>query len=112
VSDEERSRPQPLEVDVLADLDVARAATSDLLKDALDYTRLQSLVMATVEATSFHLLETLAATIGRAVLDGWPPVTQVEVAVRKPEADMPGPVSRVEVRVRRSRVSSQAAPRG
>ena len=57
----------------------------------------------TVESTSFHLVETLAATIGREILAAWPRVESVEVAVRKPEAPMPGPAESVEVRIRLAR---------
>jgi dihydropteroate synthase len=100
VGDEERSRPQPFEVDVTARADLAPAAGSDRLDDAVDYAALQRLVIDEVGKRSFHLLETLAATIGQAVLDRWPIVDEVEVAVRKPAAPMPAPYERVEVRIR------------
>lgn len=103
VGDDERSHSQPFAVDLAVDLDVARPAASDRLAEAVDYTALQALAVRTVGATSFHLLETLAATIGRAVLGEWPQVSGVEVAIRKPEAPMPGPVDSVEVRVRLTR---------
>jgi dihydropteroate synthase len=103
VGDEERSRPQPFELDLVVDLDAAQASTTDDLEDAVDYTALQAVAVETVGATSFHLIETLAATIARRVLDAWPRVGAVEVAVRKPEAPMPGPVESVEVRVRMTR---------
>jgi dihydroneopterin aldolase len=97
---EERSRPQPFEVDLVVELDVGPAAAGDRLGDAVDYTALQKLAIQTVGSTSFHLIETLAATIARTVLETWPAVSVVEVGVRKPEASMPGPVESVEVRVR------------
>ncbi|RPH35505.1 MAG: dihydroneopterin aldolase [Chloroflexi bacterium] len=100
VSDEERSRTQPFEVDVSAIIDVAQAATTDDLSATVNYAALQELVMTRVGASSVHLLETLAASIGQAVLERWSQITSVEVAVRKPEASMPGPFSKVEVRVR------------
>jgi dihydropteroate synthase len=103
VGDEERSRPQPFGIDLLVDLDVGPAAASDDLPDAVDYTALQALAVETVGSTSFHLIETLAATIARRVLGTWPQVAAVEVAVRKPEAPMPGPLESVEVRVRLTR---------
>jgi dihydropteroate synthase len=103
VGDDERSRPQPFEVDLVVDADVTRAASDDRLQDAVDYTELQRLAVETVESTSFHLVETLAATIGREILAAWPRVERVEVAVRKPEAPMPGPVESVEVRIRLAR---------
>ena len=100
VGDEERSRPQPFEVDVVASLDAGPAAAGDRLEDTVDYAALSGLVVERVDGTSYHLLETLAADIGQATLDRWPMVSAVEVAVRKPEAPMPVPVSGVEVRIR------------
>jgi dihydropteroate synthase len=103
VGDEERALAQPFEVDVSVTTDVARAATGDDFSATVNYAEIQELVMTQVATTSFHLLETLAATIAQSVLDRWPQVSGVEVAVRKPEAPMPGPFSKVEVRVRLAR---------
>ena len=100
VSDEERSSVQPFEVDVTARADVAHAAANDDLAATVDYAALQSLVIDRVAGQSFRLLESLAADIGRAALDRWPVISEVEIAVRKPQAPMPGPVGTVEVRVR------------
>ena len=100
VSDEERSSVQPFEVDVTARADVARAAATDDLAATVDYAALQSLVIDRVAGQSFRLLESLAADIGRAAMDRWPAISEVEIAVRKPQAPMPGPVGTVEVRVR------------
>ena len=99
VGDDERARPQPFEVDVGLAADLALPAATDRLADTVDYAELQSLVIERVAGTSFHLLETLAADIGHAVLDRWPMVSAVEVAVRKPEAPLREPVDRVEVRL-------------
>jgi dihydropteroate synthase len=103
VSDEERSGDQPFEVDVAVTLDVGKAATADDLAATVDYAALHEMVMTQVEATSFRLVETLAASIGQAVLERWPQITNVEVAVRKLEAPMPGPFSKAEVRIRLAR---------
>jgi dihydropteroate synthase len=100
VGDDERHRPQPFEVDVAVGADLSAAAAGDRLEDTVDYAALQTLVTTRVRDDSFHLIESLAASIGRAILDRWPVVTEVEVAVRKPEAPLPGPAGGVEVRLR------------
>jgi dihydroneopterin aldolase len=110
VSDEERERVQPFEVDVALQADLREAAVSDHLDDTIDYAALESLVIETVAGERFHLLETLAAAIGQRVLDRWPPVAEVEVAIRKPEAPMPGPLDRAEVRIRLVRTREAGSP--
>ncbi|MEX1278057.1 MAG: dihydroneopterin aldolase, partial [Chloroflexota bacterium] len=100
VGDDERHRPQPFEVDVAVGADLSAAAAGDRLEDTVDYAALQTLVTTRVRDDSFHLIESLAASIGRAILDRWPLVTEVEVAVRKPKAPLPGPAGGVEVRLR------------
>ncbi|HJT63445.1 MAG TPA: dihydroneopterin aldolase, partial [Candidatus Limnocylindria bacterium] len=103
LGDEERSQPQPFEVDISVSTNVERAAAEDDLTATVNYAVLQELVITQVATTSFHLLETLAAAVARSVLERWPQVGGVEVAVRKPGAPMPGPFSKVEVRVRLAR---------
>ena len=99
VGDDERALEQPYEVDVVVTTDLSAAAASDRLDDTVDYAALQSVVISRVRDDSFHLIETLAASIGRAILERWPAVGEVEVAVRKPEAPLPALASGVEVRL-------------
>jgi dihydropteroate synthase len=104
VGDDERARPQPFEVDVALRADLSQAAATDRLEDTVDYAALQTLVTTLVQEESFHLIETLAASIGQSVLERWPIVTEAEVAIRKPEALLPGPASaEVRLRIRRGR---------
>jgi len=99
VGDAERTHPQPFEVDVSVRADLSAATASDRLNDTVDYAALQALVMARVRDDSFHLIETLAASIGHAILERWPAVAEAEVAVRKLEAPLPDPAGGVEVRL-------------
>jgi len=103
VGSDERARSQPFEVDVAVAADLSAAAATDRLEDTVDYSTLQTLVMTRVRDDSFHLIESLAASIGQAILDRWPVVTDVDVAVRKPEAPVPGPSGGAEVRLRLQR---------
>lgn len=105
VSDQERSSDQPFEVDVTVRADLARAAAIDDLALTVDYAALQSLVVERVANRSFRLLESLAADIGRAAMDRWPVISEAEVAIRKPNAPMPGAVDSVEVKIRLQRDS-------
>lgn len=102
---EERMEPQPIEVDVELEMDLARPAETDELEDTIDYAAVFTLVGEIVEGRSFRLLEALAGAIARAVVDAHgtdePRLAAVEVRVRKPHAPLPGEFTAVEVSVRR-----------
>ena len=98
----ERLTPQPFEVDISFALDLAPAATSDDLADTVDYAAVFDLVRGIVEGQSLRLVEAVAGAIADAVLAAHA-VDEVEVAVRKPQAPLPGEFETVEVRLRRRR---------
>ena len=102
----EQDAPQPFEVDVSLRLDLARAAASDDLADTVDYGAIFVLARAVVEDRSFNLLEAMAGAIADQVLAADRRVEEVEVAVRKPQAPLPGAFETVEVRLRRVRDGS------
>lgn len=102
VSDEERSAPQPIDIDLVLRLDLSKPAATDDLADTVNYASLFDLARTVVEGRSFHLLEALGAAIGEAVLAAHS-VDDVEVRVRKPKAPLSGAFETVEVRVRRRR---------
>jgi len=101
VSLEERLEPQPIDVDVIVPADLRAAGASDDLARTIDYAAVFEIVRGAVEGRSFRLLEALAAAVADEVL-GLPGVTEVEVAVRKPKAPLPGAFESVEVRIRRA----------
>jgi dihydroneopterin aldolase len=102
---EERMEPQPIEVDVELEMDLAAPAASDELADTIDYSAVFELVQGIVEGRSYRLIEALAGEIAATVLaahgDDEPPLAAVEVRVRKPQAPLPGTFETVEVTVRR-----------
>ena len=98
----EQLTPQPFEVDIVLALDLAPAAASDDLADTVDYAAIFDLVRGIVEGQSFRLVEAMAGAIADAVLAAHA-VDEVEVAVRKPQAPLPGEFETVEVRLRRRR---------
>jgi dihydroneopterin aldolase len=107
---EERLEPQPIEVDVELEMDLARPSASDDLADTIDYAAVFSLVGEIVEGQSFRLLEALAGAIAQAVVRAHgtdePRLASVEVRVRKPQAPLPGDFEAVEITVRRPGASS------
>ncbi len=81
----ERRIRQPLRLDIELHTDVARAAISDAINDALDYTAVVACLRALVEASRFQLLETLAEHAARVLLDSFSS-DWLRLRLRKPEA--------------------------
>ena len=80
----ERKRGQRFVVDLEVTRDLTAAGTSDDLRDTVNYSEMFRLVKGIVEGSPHNLLESLAAAIADAVLDGHD-VDSVTVAVKKPE---------------------------
>ena len=100
---EERSRPQPFEVDVEVEADLGPAGRSDALADTLDYGPLAEAVAGVVATERFVLLEALAERIAEVALAD-PRARSVTVAVRKLRPPLPVDVTTVGVRITRHRL--------
>ena len=82
VTAEERRVHQRLSIDVELFTDTRKPASSDSLKDAIDYAVVARAVAEVCRAADYHLIETVAERIASRALSGFP-VTQVRVLVRK-----------------------------
>ncbi len=102
VTPEERTMKQRLSIDVELSTDIARAARTDSLKDALDYSKVAGRVMEICRARDFHLIETLAELIAQRVLEEFA-IRQVRVLVRKISPVLEPRVNYVSVEIVRSR---------
>jgi len=102
VTPEERTIKQRLSIDVEILTDAARAAQSDSLKDAIDYSKIATLVMEVCRSRDFHLIETLAELLAGRILAGFP-TPQVRVLVRKISPVVEPRVSHVSIEIVRSR---------
>ena len=102
---EERHRPQPLQVDLDVEVDLARAGGTDDLGDTVDYGALCDAVADVVAAGRPQLLEHLAALICDAVLTVDGRIAAVEVTVAKLRPPVPHALATSGVRIRRSRPS-------
>jgi dihydroneopterin aldolase len=99
----ERTTPQPIEVDLEVEADLARAAASDRLADGLDYRDLYRAAADALggrEDEAPHLIEALCERIARGVL-AVRGVERVRVRCRKPWAALPGPADHVEIEIER-----------
>jgi dihydroneopterin aldolase len=103
VSEEERTLPQLVEVDLEVEADLAAASSSDALADTIDYVPLVEMAQGIVEGGSHQLLEGLAGAIARRALESAPGARAVTVRVRKLAVPMDVDMDHVQVEVRRER---------
>lgn len=99
---EEQARPQPLEVDLDVEADLAPAGRTDRLEDTIDYGALAAEVERVVTQERFTLLERLAARLAQVVLAD-ERVVAVSVAVRKLRPPVPQQLETSGVRITRHR---------
>lgn len=97
---EERTRPQPFEVDVELSVDVAVAGASDALDDTVDYALVADAVSRVVREESYQLLERLATRIAEECRAD-ERVAAVAVTVRKLAPPMDLTLDYVAVRIER-----------
>lgn len=81
----ERERPQPVRISFAMTTDARRAAHTDDIADAVDYSAAVRRVTALAVEGRFRLAETLAEHIAQLLLHEFP-VLRVRVEVEKPEA--------------------------
>jgi dihydroneopterin aldolase len=85
IFDWERQVKQTVLMDIEFSADIAKAARSDSIDDTLNYKGVSKQVLAFVEESSFHLVETLAEHVAMLILEefgvGW-----VSISLSKPGA--------------------------
>ena len=103
VTDEERSEPQTIGVDVEMSLDLRAAGTTDDLAQTVDYGDAFERCRIVVEDRSFHLLEGIAEAVAADLLDHFERLESVVVRVRKPGVPIEGVVEEAGVEIERHR---------
>jgi len=85
IYDWERQVRQTVIIDLEIDADIRKAALTDSIEDTLNYKRVAKRVLAFVENSEFHLVETLAEHLAMLILEefglGW-----VRITLSKPGA--------------------------
>jgi dihydroneopterin aldolase len=102
VFDFERRDGQDFVVDVVLELDVSMAASTDGLADTVDYGVLAQGLAQVVEGEPVNLLETLAERLAGVCLAD-ERVAAATVTVHKPQAPIPLAFTDVAVTIRRGR---------
>jgi 7,8-dihydroneopterin aldolase/epimerase/oxygenase len=101
---EERQHPQPFEVDLDLEVDLAPAGRSDSLEDTVDYGALCLAAEKALAGPPANLLEHLAERVASVVLDAaGPAATAVIVTVRKMRPPVPVEMGSAGVTIVRSR---------
>jgi dihydroneopterin aldolase len=85
IFDWERQVKQTVLIDIEFSGDIRKAALSDSIDDTLNYKGVAKRVLAFVEASRFHLVETLAEHIAMLILEDFA-VPWVRIALSKPGA--------------------------
>ena len=102
VLDEEQARRQPFRFDLDLHLDLGPAGQSDDLADTVNYGALIDLLVVTLPAERFQLLERLAARAAELALS-YPSVDAITVRVRKLRPPVAANVATTGVRIHRTR---------
>ncbi|HYX45118.1 MAG TPA: dihydroneopterin aldolase [Acidimicrobiales bacterium] len=108
---EEKNRPQPLEVDLDLEVDLAPAGQTDALPDTVDYGALARAAARVASTERFTLLERLAQRIVDEV-GADPRVESVTVGVRKLRPPVPVDLATAGVRITRRPRSVRRLPGG
>jgi 7,8-dihydroneopterin aldolase/epimerase/oxygenase len=85
IFDWERQVRQTVVIDIEISADIAKAALSDSIHDTLNYKRIAKRVLAFVEESKFHLVETLAERIAMLLLEDFG-IDWVSISLSKPGA--------------------------
>jgi len=85
IFDWERQVKQTVVMDIEFSADIRKAAVSDSIDDTLNYKGVAKRVLAFVDESSFHLVETLAEHIAMLILQEFG-VSWVSIALSKPGA--------------------------
>lgn len=86
VTERERASKQGVIINLKVKVDFGKVAVSDAIQDSVDYRLISKRVVAECEKSSFHLIETLAAHLGRTILAEFSEVETVACEVWKPGA--------------------------
>lgn len=86
ICDWEREVPQELLFDISMECDIAAAAKSDAIADALDYAAVAEQVTGFVQDSKRLLLEPLLAELAADLLAQFSQIESLTVTVRKPQA--------------------------
>lgn len=81
----EQNAPRPLLLDLEMGTDIREAASSDRIRDAVDYSAVADAIAKLATGRRFQLIETLAETLARMLFERFP-ITSLTMSIGKPGA--------------------------
>jgi dihydroneopterin aldolase len=96
---EEERLGQRFTLDLVLATDIRASAISDSLGDTVDYGKVVAVVTKAFTARRYNLLEAAARAVALAVLDAFPPVTRIEITLRKPAPPIHATLASVGIRL-------------
>ncbi|NES81338.1 MAG: dihydroneopterin aldolase [Moorea sp. SIO2B7] len=86
INPDERVKRQPIVINLVLETDIKKAATSDKIEDAVNYSKLSELIITHVEASSDLLIEKLITDIARLIFAEFLTVQKATIRIEKPSA--------------------------
>jgi dihydroneopterin aldolase len=103
VAEHERRVGQPFILDLELEMNLEDAARSDKLADTASYDDIVQVVSGAFQTRHYRLVEAAAGAVIDAVLDRFPRVDAVRIAVRKPHAPIAAVFTDVGAKLYRKR---------
>lgn len=100
---EENVLGQVFKVDLVLELDLAKAGKNDDLSQTVHYGHVYEAVKCIVEGEPLKLIEAVAEKVSEAVLKQFPQIKQLTVKLTKPTPPIPGHYDSVAVEIVRGR---------
>lgn len=103
VNPEEKRDGQLFVLDITAHIDLSKAAESDDLNDTVSYAKMIKTARRVMQSKSNDLLESTAQQVIDALFEEFPPIQEVEVLLKKPDAPIKADFDWVAVELCRKR---------
>lgn len=100
---EETKLGQRFKVDLVVELDLAKAGKSDNLEDSINYGELYEVCKGIVEGKPYKLVEAVAERIASELLTKFTPIALCTVKVYKPDPPIAGHYESVAIEIVRGR---------
>lgn len=103
VNPEEKRDGQNFILDISAGVDLSKACRSDRLEDTVSYAKIIKTALRAMTESSCDLLERAAQRVADRIFEEYPPVMELSVLLKKPEAPIRADFGYVAVSIHRKR---------